>query len=755
MLALTVVAGGCERDPLEPFPPVTVLEPVVSNPTARIGPGTAAAGFATLALTSAEEVVYVSLPAGTIPDGGLATIRNSRTGGDVPAAMAAGGFDPVTVEGRPGELLNLEVLMVGGGNRSYLLKVPAARRPIVVRTNPVPRKRDVPLNALIKVVFSEPIDLATLAGIQLWGAGKQVGGQVTLSADGLRAVFRPAQLLAPNADHVLIIPSEVADLSGDRLESSASVEFTTGSALALATAWTEQAAVFVHPLTNAPRAIVFDAILHDDGRVTGNYHLFYPENGHAVYGTVTCFATDGNAAWVAGVVDSASNPNLMVEQGWRAVDNGPPGAGLPDQLSLAHPLVDGGVRSAQEWCATRPVADPWFGDIDMHDLITGDIVVTGESPPPPMPPPPPPPASPGSGLTQIALFSPSGAIQMMGADGSALTRLTEGPDHYNPAWSPDGSRLAFQRHGQGSSNLYVVNWDGSGLTRLTSGPQTDQDPAWSPHGTRIAFLRDGSIHVMDGDGSNVTRVSHDGHDSHPGWSPDGSRIVFASSRSGVNAIHVMNADGSDVIQLTSGSEDYNPSWSPDGSRIVFQRNPYGVGVIHLINPDGSGLTRVAAGQTPSWSPDGRRIIYELFGITHVMLDGSGMTRMRSGFGPVWQPVGSMPPDPAPFRSVELVDGDGQTGRVLTTLPRQLSVRVTADDGVPQAKAAIHWDVWWPEGGAVNPSLSSYFVVHTDSQGISSVSLTLGDIPGPITVRAALVDGTARRGEVIFTATGVP
>ncbi len=303
----------------------------------------------------------------------------------------------------------------------------------------------------------------------------------------------------------------------------------------------------------------------------------------------------------------------------------------------------------------------------------------------------------------------------------------------------------------------MVNWDGSGLQHLTAGPATDQDPAWSPDGQKIAFTRNGSIHVMNANGSGVTRLSFAGYDSHPSWSPDGSRIAFASARTGVNAIYMMNANGSNVIQLTSDSAiDFGPSWSPDGSTIAFQRYlAYGYGWpwIYAMNPDGSGLRRLVGGGSPSWSPDSHRILFELFGMTSILPDGTGMKRMGSGFSPTWS-LGKMPPLPVPFRSVELAGGDGQVDTMLAILPESLSVRVLGEDGSPQAGALIQWDMLFDSDTAIHPELSAHFLV-TNAAGISAVQMRLGGSQLVVRVRAALNDGTARKGEVVFTETAVP
>lgn len=265
--------------------------------------------------------------------------------------------------------------------------------------------------------------------------------------------------------------------------------------------------------------------------------------------------------------------------------------------------------------------------------------------------------------------------------GAKARKLTSGGNGYNPDYSPDGRRIVFERRfgGVKPDAIVTMGSDGSSPavvpTSCAADPCLgDNSPAWSPDATRLVFERAFGpiIHdqatggldlvVTNADGSSeqvLPRLSQ-GREPHDAqWSPDGTRIAVnmvnstAKPRNG-SAIYVLNADGSGFRQITPPRLNAgNPDWSPDGKRIVFNSSYEGQSAVEIytVRPTASGPTRVRKEPKnsfsfgPTWSPNGKRIAFvhaTTTTVPHIWTmkpNGKGLKQVTHGskpdVGPDW------------------------------------------------------------------------------------------------------------------------
>jgi hypothetical protein len=257
-----------------------------------------------------------------------------------------------------------------------------------------------------------------------------------------------------------------------------------------------------------------------------------------------------------------------------------------------------------------------------------------------------------SQLAVVMTVNGNADIYLVNTTGAVLSRLTSDVAYdINPAWSPDGSKIAFASARDGNDEIYVMSADGSGQARLTFDGGSDRHPTWSPDGGRIAFVswRSGNsdVYVMNADGSNLVRLTSNGaEDSDPDWSPDGSKIAFTSRRDGYDlAIYVMNADGSGAARFSSGGYDVQPDWAPDGTKLVFSRTycDYDCWSNLIVQSvSGSVVELAPGGSDPVWSPDGGWIAFGAAfgagGVSAIRPDGTGQVLiLGNAYQPAWKP----------------------------------------------------------------------------------------------------------------------
>ncbi|MFH0759919.1 MAG: T9SS type A sorting domain-containing protein [Bacteroidota bacterium] len=253
-------------------------------------------------------------------------------------------------------------------------------------------------------------------------------------------------------------------------------------------------------------------------------------------------------------------------------------------------------------------------------------------------------------------------IYTVNSDGTEFTRITNSTVRdLGPAWSPDGSKIAFYIH---ISDLYqwseyIMDADGSNIKRLTDRTNVcDGQPDWSPDGRFIAFGRlysrenyRAEVWMMNADGTNQHRVGTFNGDS-PSWSPDGTKMVFTYHTNNRTSIAIVNADGTGLTEIsTEGTENWWPAWSPDGTKIAFQSNRTGNHELFVMNTDGSNPVKLTDNPgedgDPAWSPDGSRIAYiswrnERYEIHLINADGTSPVRLITmpthNIQPAWKPL---------------------------------------------------------------------------------------------------------------------
>jgi Tol biopolymer transport system component len=277
----------------------------------------------------------------------------------------------------------------------------------------------------------------------------------------------------------------------------------------------------------------------------------------------------------------------------------------------------------------------WLAD----DLSLGDLSAPTPTPTRRPAARAPRPASQLSGRLAFQVSS-GGEIYTIQADGTGLRRLTDGLD---PAWAPDGRRLAFTRW-RYPWGLYLIRPDGSGQERVVDGPQL-KEVAWAPDGQHLAFTVNrgssepseicffgycftipafslGQIWIADLENGDYLSLPLDDQAVHaPTWHPGGDRpgddrIVYAGER----GLTWIDLDTMETGHFPGGSVwDTSPTYSPDGGQIAFMGRIHNRWEVMIMNADGSGrrqlthsdpdLKEPPSNVAPAWSPGGDQIAF--------------------------------------------------------------------------------------------------------------------------------------------------
>ncbi len=225
--------------------------------------------------------------------------------------------------------------------------------------------------------------------------------------------------------------------------------------------------------------------------------------------------------------------------------------------------------------------------------------------------------------TRIAYVEKRGTqyrLMVADADGAnAQAMLTSNEPIMSPAWSPDGSRLAYVSFQQKKPIIYVQRLtDTRQPTPAVSFRGSNSAPAWSPDGRSlaVALSRDGGtqLFLVGADGSGARRLtSSGGIDTEPVFSPDGQSIYFTSDRGGSPQIYRVSPGGGDVQRITfSGDYNVSPRVSPDGKMLAYVSRSGGrfqVAAMDLGTRQTQVLTDGSRDESPSFAPNGKMILY--------------------------------------------------------------------------------------------------------------------------------------------------
>lgn len=291
----------------------------------------------------------------------------------------------------------------------------------------------------------------------------------------------------------------------------------------------------------------------------------------------------------------------------------PNGAGLALHLAV-YDVVYGSVKQARDF----PLPAAQSPDFRMAVHQASDAAVQWIS------------GQPGIAATRIAFVVGGGSsgwsLRVVDSDGEGVHTIASASGHItSPAWSRDGSRVAFAR-GTGAHWDLLERDMATGATRvMLSREGLLFTPAYSPDGRHLAFAawngRGTELEDYDVAQRCCLRRLTQGTaaDLSPSYSPDGSRLAFNSDRLGQPEIYVMPAGGGDADLLspfTYGEPGYytSPAWAPSGNQVAFHGRSRGEFQIMLADASRPGasvqqITADGRNEDPSWAPDARHIVF--------------------------------------------------------------------------------------------------------------------------------------------------
>ena len=262
----------------------------------------------------------------------------------------------------------------------------------------------------------------------------------------------------------------------------------------------------------------------------------------------------------------------------------------------------------------------------------------------------------GAFATRIAYVTKAGneyRLEVADADGEGTNvALRSKEPIISPAWSPDGTKVAYVSFENKKPVVYVQNLVTRERTILANYKGSNSAPSWSPDGTRlvIALSRDGSTqsYIVNADGTGLRRLTtSSGIDTEPQFSADGQSIYFTSDRSGGPQIYKMSVSGGEAQRVTfKGAYNISPRVSPDGKTLAYisrRDGSFQLYAMELSNGQELRLSDTAKDESPSFSPNGKYIMYATEtgrrgSLAVVSVDGRVKQRLTTQAGDIREPT---------------------------------------------------------------------------------------------------------------------